>query len=102
MIPINLPAKEQLINSLRRKNIIFAAIFGSRVKGLAKPNSDYDFLVEFNPTAKSTLYDIVEVKDSLEQILRSNVDVITTGGLNHRLKDEILNSMQVLYDERKR
>ncbi|HEX9503460.1 MAG TPA: nucleotidyltransferase domain-containing protein [Patescibacteria group bacterium] len=101
MIPINLP-KEELINSLRRNNIIFAAIFGSRVKGLAKADSDYDFLVEFNPTAKSTLYDIVEVKDGLEQILRSRVDVITTGGLNHRLKDEILSSMQVLYDERQR
>ena len=102
MIPINLPAKEQLINSLKRNNILFAAIFGSRVKGLAKPDSDYDFLVEFNPTIKSTLYDIVEVKDNLEQILSSKVDVITIGGLNHRLKDEILSSMQVLYDERKR
>lgn len=104
MTPINLLdlPREQLINTLRRNHIAFAAVFGSRVKGLAKSDSDYDFLVEFNPTTKPTLYDIVEVKDNLEQILRSPVDVITTGGLNHRLKDEILSSMQVLYDERKR
>jgi len=95
-------AQEELIKMLKRKRVSFAALFGSRAKGLSGPTSDYDFLVEFDPAAKSTLYDIVEVKDDLQQILRSPVDVITVGGLNHRLKDEILNSMQVLYDERKR
>src|SRR5437773_1228058 len=97
---MTLLAQDELIGTLKRKKVAFAALFGSRAKGVDKPASDYDFLIEFEPEAKYTLFDIVEVKDDLQQILHSPVDVITTAGLSPRLKDEILASMQVLYDER--
>ena len=99
---IVLPAQDQLIDSLKRKNVAFAALFGSRAKGMEKSDSDYDFLIEFQPEARYTLFDIVDVKDDLQEILHSPVDVITTAALNPRLKDEILGSLQVLYDERQR
>lgn len=102
MNDLNLPRKEELISSLKHNDVAFAALFGSRAKGLATPNSDYDFLVEFKSEKKYSLFDIVEVKDSLQKILHSDVDVITTGGLNTQLKNEVLSSLQVLYDERKR
>src|SRR3972149_438808 len=95
-----LPEQTELIKTLKRRKVAFAALFGSRAKGAEKPASDYDFLIEFEPDAKYTLFDIVEVKDNLEEILHSPVDVITTGGLSPILKEEILDSMQVLYDER--
>ena|ERR1035441_9156838 len=97
-----LPAQIQLIDALKRNRVVFAALFGSRAKGLEKRASDYDFLIEFQPEAKYTLFDIVEVKDNLQEILHSPVDVITTAALNPRLRDEILGSLQVLYDERQR
>ena len=100
MSEIVLREQTKLIDTLKRKRIAFAALFGSQAKGYAKPSSDYDFLVEFSPSVHYTLFDIVEVKASLEQLLKSKVDVITMGGLNHRLKDEVLSSMHVLYDER--
>ncbi|MFH1112223.1 MAG: nucleotidyltransferase domain-containing protein [Patescibacteria group bacterium] len=90
----------QLVDALKRNQVAFAALFGSRAKGLANTASDYDFLIEFKPGIKYSLFDIVEVKDNLEQILNTKVDVITTGGLNPHLKDEVAASLQVLYDER--
>ena len=95
-----LAVQDQLIDTLKRNKVAFAALFGSRAKGSEKSESDYDFLIEFQPGAKYTLFDIVEVKDDLQEILQSPVDVITTAALNPRLKEEILSSMQVLYDER--
>ncbi len=91
---------KKLIRTLQQKHVAFAALFGSRAKGQAKAASDYDFLVEFNPETKYTLFDIVDMKYNLEDILGSKVDVVTTGSLNHRMKDEVLRSLQVLYDER--
>ena len=95
-----LPQQKKLIKTLQRKHIAFAALFGSRAKGLARATSDYDFLVEFNPETKYTLFDIVDIKYKLEDILHSKVDIVTTSSLNHRMKDEVLRSLHVLYDKR--
>ena len=77
-----LPEQTELIKTLKRSRVAFAALFGSRAKGAEVPVSDYDFLIEFEPDAKYTLFDLVEVKENLQEILRSPVDVITMGGLS--------------------
>lgn len=102
MTNLNVPDQAALITALQRNRVAFAAIFGSRAKGSATAASDYDFLVEFSPGVRYSLFDIVEVKDALEHILHTRVDVITTGGLSRHLKREVLSSMSVLYDERPR
>lgn len=100
MCYMTLTSQSQVIDTFKRNKISFAALFGSHAKGSEQASSDYDFLIEFSPSAKHSLFDIVDIKDGLEHILNSKVDVVTTDSLNHRLKDEILSTMQVLYDER--
>ena len=40
-----LPEQTELIKTLKRRKVAFAALFGSRAKGNYKKNSDYDFMV---------------------------------------------------------
>lgn len=84
-IRMAIASRAQIETELHRNDIRFAAIFGSRAKGVARSDSDYDFLIEFAPEKKYSLFDIVDVKENLEKILQNKVDVVTIGGLNPRM-----------------
>ena len=60
-------------------------MFGSDARGEETPESDIDFLVEFEKG--SSLFDIVRVQDDLGELLGREVDVVSLGGLLPRDKD---------------
>lgn len=62
-------------------------IFGSVVRKEAGPTSDVDFLVEMEKGR--SLLDLVGLCQDLEDLLGSNVDVLTDGGLSPYLRDRI-------------
>lgn len=93
---------EKVIEKLRQNHVNFVAIFGSRAKSTANDDSDFDLLVDIDPDVKFSLFDQVGLKDDLESILNRKVDLVTMGGLNRFMKDEVLKTMKVIYDERKR
>jgi predicted nucleotidyltransferase len=55
------------------------AIFGSVARGDEHPESDVDFLVEFEPG--SSLFDLVRLQEELSVLLNRSVDVVSLGGL---------------------
>src|SRR6478672_4677068 len=55
------------------------ALFGSVARSEETPESDIDFLVEFEPG--SSLFDLVRLSDHLESLLGRRVDVVSLGGL---------------------
>lgn len=101
MNTVEISNKEGLIKILRQNHIIFAAIFGSRAKGTARPNSDYDFLVEFDPKQRVGYFKFFDIERNIKNYLGLPVDIITTKGTNKRLHEEIDKTKVVLYDERK-
>lgn len=58
------------------------SVFGSVARGEDGPESDIDFLVEFEPGA--SLMDLLRIQDQLEEFLACRVDVISAGGLKDR------------------
>lgn len=64
------------------------AMFGSQISGHADKHSDYDFLVEFKPSAD--LLDQVGLKQDLEEILKKKVDIVTANSLSKYLRDRVL------------
>ncbi|HAL47286.1 MAG: nucleotidyltransferase family protein [SAR202 cluster bacterium] len=66
------------------------AIFGSTARDEARPDSDVDILVEFEPNAEIGLFEFVRFKRRLERTLNCQVDLTTTGGLVPQLRDRIL------------
>jgi predicted nucleotidyltransferase len=99
---MNQEESEIIIKILRQNQIAFAALFGSRAKGNANAQSDYDLLIDTHPQAKFSLFDHVGLKDDLESALKVKFDLVTIGGLNPHMKDSVTKTMKVLYDERER
>ena len=63
------------------------AIFGSVARGDAKPKSDVDIVVEFDPQAHVGLFKMVELKEFLEKVLGCPVDVVTLDGLRPWMRE---------------
>ena len=65
------------------------ALFGSVRRDTARPDSDVDLLVEFEPEQKS-LEHLVALGDLLESVLGRHVELVTAEGLSPFLRPHIL------------
>lgn len=66
--------------------------FGSVARGEQNEHSDIDILVELE---KPIGWDLIELQEYLEGILKSKVDLVTTKALRAQLKEQILH--EVIY-----
>ena len=71
-------------------------IFGSYLRGEAKKESDIDILVEFNPDAKISLLDFVELENYLSDLLGVKVDLVEKSALKPRIGKQILSEVVYL------
>lgn len=58
------------------------SLFGSVARGDDTPESDIDFLVEFE--SGSSLFDLMDLQEALEHLLDVPVDVVSVGPLKDR------------------
>jgi predicted nucleotidyltransferase len=75
--------------ALRAKGIVHAGIFGSTARGDARAESDVDILIDFDPSARITVYDYVAVKDDIAKLFERPVDVIDRRGLKPHLRQPV-------------
>ena len=74
------------------------SLFGSQLKGTARPDSDIDLLVEFEPEHIPGLLDIVGMELELSQKLGGRkVDLRTAGDLSRYFRDEVVRTAEVQY-----
>lgn len=76
-------------DELRRRHVATLSVFGSVARGEARPDSDVDLMVEFDGSPVG-LFDLVELKDFLEQILGRSVDLVTRKAIKRQLRSRIL------------
>jgi predicted nucleotidyltransferase len=74
---------------LRASGVRHAAVFGSVARGDAVASSDIDVLVELDPAAHVSLYELVGIELRLIDIFGRKVDVVSKGGLRPDLDDSI-------------
>ena len=72
-------------------------LFGSEVRGEARPDSDIDLLADYFPDARPSLLDLVEMTNELSDLLGRKVDLGVKQALKPRIKDRILAEAQVIY-----
>ena len=69
-------------------------VFGSRVRGTARPDSDIDILVKLE--AGRSLLDLIAIKQDLEDLLSCKVDVVTEAALSPYIREQVLNEAVAL------
>ncbi|HEX4240007.1 MAG TPA: nucleotidyltransferase family protein [Steroidobacteraceae bacterium] len=86
-----------LEKALRQRGLTSLALFGSVVRGTARPDSDIDVLIDVSPGERFSLVDLVAVKDFLEDQLGRPVDVVTRAGLDPAIRDRVLIEAQAVF-----
>jgi predicted nucleotidyltransferase len=76
----------QHADALRSRGVRHAALFGSVARGDNRPDSDIDILVEFDPSARVTIFDYVGLKNYIATLFEGPVDVIDREALKPRLR----------------
>ncbi len=87
--------KQKIVPILKEAGITRSALFGSYVRGEENEKSDVDILVDY-PNEKS-LFDFVNTKIQLEDVLGKRVDLIEYKTIKPKLKQYILSEqLQIL------
>jgi predicted nucleotidyltransferase len=61
---------------LRARGVLHAALFGSRARQDARPDSDTDILVELDPDRRLSVYEYVGLKEFVATLIDGPVDVV--------------------------
>jgi predicted nucleotidyltransferase len=80
--------REKILAIARRHGARRVQVFGSLVRGETRKDSDVDFLIELEPGR--TLLDVIAIKQDLEDLLQSKVDVVTKSAVSPYIRDEIV------------
>lgn len=89
---------DTLAELCKRHRIRRLSLFGSRLKGTARPDSDIDLLVEFEPGADITLFDMARIEIELSNLLGGRkVDLRTAEDLSRYFRDEVVRTAEPQY-----
>jgi uncharacterized protein len=67
--------------ALRARGVAHAALFGSRARDSARPDSDTDIMIEIDPEAPVGVYEYVRIKEYIANLFDGQVDVVDREGL---------------------
>lgn len=77
------------------------SVFGSTLKGTARPDSDLDLLVEFHPGRTPGLMALAAMEGELSQLVGGRrVDLRTLNDLSRYFRDEVRNTAELAYADR--
>ncbi len=81
----------------RHHQISELALFGSALREDFGPESDVDLLVTFEPCARISLFDLVDMADELARLFGRRVDLVPKEGLKTRIRNSVVESSRVIY-----
>ncbi|HEY7066864.1 MAG TPA: nucleotidyltransferase family protein [Chloroflexota bacterium] len=73
------------------------SLFGSVLRDDFHAGSDVDMLVEFEPGARITLFDLAGLELELTAIVGRKVDLRTPGDLSKYIRQRVLDEAEALY-----
>ncbi len=87
-----------LADLCRHHHIRRLSLFGSTLKGAARPDSDVDLLVEFEPGHEPGLLALAGIESELSTLLGGRrVDLRTAQDLSRHFRDEVVRTAEVQY-----
>lgn len=73
---------------LRRRGVTRLYLFGSVARDDAKPDSDVDLFFDYDDP-RFSLFDLLDLREQIEDLLHTKTDVMTRGSLHPRLRPQI-------------
>lgn len=95
-ITFELP-KDMIAGFCKKNHIRRLSLFGSFLYSEFGPDSDIDFLVEFEPDHIPGLMTLAGMEEELSEILNRKVDLRTPQELSRYFRQEIIDSAKVQY-----
>ena len=91
--------QEALAELCRRDRISRLSLFGSVLKGTARPDSDIDLLVEFEPGAHPTYFTLARIELELSPLFGGKrIDLRTARELSRYFRDEVVREAEPQYE----
>jgi hypothetical protein len=88
---------DRLATICRAHGVSRLRIFGSAARGEDVADSDVDLIADFSvPTG---FFGVIELEDVLSKLFGRPVDLVTEGGLSPYIRDDVLASARVLFDD---
>lgn len=81
----------------RRYSVRELSLFGSAARGEARPESDIDIMVEFEPGVRVGLVKFESLVEELTALAGRSVDLVTKRGLTPSARPEVLKDARVIY-----
>ncbi len=90
--------KDKVADFCKRNHIRKLSLFGSVLRSDFKPDSDIDVLVEFESGHIPGFIGLGRMQEELSHLLANrNVDLVTIKFVNHRIRQRVLASSEVMY-----
>jgi hypothetical protein len=94
-------SRDKIAEFCRRWKITELALFGSVLRDDFRPDSDIDVLVTFAPDSTRRFYDLIDMKEELESMLRRKVDLVekrlVESSENYIRRRHILSHAETIY-----
>lgn len=101
MIPQIAIPHQEISEFCRRHHIRKLSLFGSVLRDDFRPDSDIDVLVEFEDGHTPDFFRLYDIEQELSALFGGHpIDFVTPVALNRHLRDQILNSAAVQYEQR--
>ena len=81
----------------KRHHVQRLSLFGSVLTDRFRPESDVDFLIEFEPEDTPGFFALARMQFELEAVVGKPVDLRTPKDLSRHFREEVLQSAEVQY-----
>ncbi len=90
--------RAKIVELCKRHSIRQLSLFGSRARGDNRPDSDYDFLIDFDPDARVSLFEYGRAIVEFEDLMGLKVDLVERAGLKPFVRGPVLAEAQLIYE----
>lgn len=89
---------ETIADFCQRHHIRKLSLFGSVLRDDFRPDSDIDVLVEFEPDAKISLFDMGGMQMEISELFGREVDFKTDKFISPRYRQKVIDSAMIIYE----